>query len=50
MKNTHVNGHSNRANQNLKDSSDYVSEYDAKNSYCNPLIVKREKPGKDLSR
>jgi hypothetical protein len=40
-KNSHLSGHINKVPFNQKDQNDYASEYDGKNSYCNPLIVKR---------
>ena len=49
-KNSHLPGHINKAPLNPKDQNDYTTEYDMKNSYCNPLIVKREKISKDFSR
>lgn len=42
-KNTILAGHINKINGNLRDSMEMVSEYDTKNSYCNPLIMKRER-------
>lgn len=49
-KNSHLPGHINKVPFSQKDQNDYGSEYDPKNSYCNPLIVKREKISKDYSR
>ena len=40
-KNSYLSNHINKVPFNQKDQNDYVSEYDPKNSYCNPLIVKR---------
>lgn len=31
-----------------KESTDYTSQYDAKNTYYNPVIVKRDKMVKDI--
>lgn len=50
IKNTLLTGHINKVNGNLRDSMEMVSQYDNKNSYCNPLIMKREKNSHEMSR
>jgi len=40
-KNIHLSGNINKLPFTPKDQNDYASEYDPKNTYCNPLIVKR---------
>ena len=50
IKNSIFTGHINKVNGNLRDSMEMVSQYENKNSYCNPLIMKREKNSHEMSR
>lgn len=49
-KNSILSGHINKASSTLRDSMEFVSEYDSKNTYCNPMIMKRERNSHEVSR